>query len=446
MKTKMHLAFDLSWAHTDGRWRTPGSWTGRTFPDLSIYKEIVSIAERGRLDLIFFGDTAGVNDTWEGTSDTSVKWGLNYPRLDMSPYIGVLAQHCKNVGFGLTYSSTYLPPYYVARLLNSLDHITGGRIAFNVIASTNPGGAANYGFDKLMEHDARYERMEEFIDICKRLWASAEPDAFIWDRESGIVADPKKVRALNHAGKFFKVRGPLQCQPSPQGRPVLIQAGSSPRGIRASANFADYIFGVGSRARKVKHRADLDAALVVNGRDPSQIGILWDIILVIEETEAEAKRRKEHVLNLLPQDAVGAWMSGMVGYDFSKIPARFKLNDLNQEIIASQASPVLFTTMMAAKVGDNTEITREEFFERARSAATSYDHTFAGTAKQVADYLEEEFEATGERGGFMIAHPISTPRDLLNVTDYLVPELQRRGRFRKEYESHLLKENLRIRD
>ncbi len=146
----------------------------------------------------------------------------------------------------------------------------------------------------------------------------------------------------------------------------------------------------------------------------------------------------------MPMEAVGAWISGSAAYDFSKLPARFKLRELNEEIIASQASPVGFVHEMALEVGGETEVTREEFFERGRRAATQYDHTIAGTAEQVADLLEEEFEATGSRGGFMIAHPISTPRDLLNVTDYLIPELQRRGRFRTEYEGKTLKENLTI--
>jgi long-chain alkane monooxygenase len=191
----------------------------------------------------FLATTPG--STIRGSTDEAVRWGVGYPRLDASPFIAILSQHTKHVGFGLTYSSTYLPPYYIARLLNSLDHITNGRIAFNVVASTSRGGAANYGFDELMEHNSRYDRMEEFIDICKALWASAEQDAFIWDRESGIVADPRKVREINHEGRFFKVKGPLQCAPSPQGRPMLIEAGGSPRGINASAYFADYIFGAG---------------------------------------------------------------------------------------------------------------------------------------------------------------------------------------------------------
>lgn len=444
MKTKMHLAFDLSWTHLQGRWCQPGSWTGRTYPDLGIFKEIASIAERGCIDMMFFGDGTGIPSTWRGSPEEAVRWGIGWPRQDMSGYIAALAQEVKNVGFGITYSSTFMHPFYVARLLNSLDHLTNGRIAFNVVASTRRADAANYGFDELMEHDLRYERMEEFIHVCKSLWASVAPDAFVWERESGVVvADTKKVQAINHAGRFFKVRGPLSCVPSPQGRPVLIQAGGSPRGIKASANFADHVFGSGKPIKqKAKHRQELDAELTVQGRDPSKVGILWDVVVVVGETEAEAKRRREQMLTAIPFEAAGAFISHSAAYDFSKLPARFSPKAINAEIAATNASPVGFVHQLALSIGEDTEITREEFFEYGLRSATGYDHTIAGTAAQIADHFEEEFEATGSRGGFMIAHPQATPRELLNVVDFLVPELQRRGRFRTSYEGKTLAENL----
>ena len=444
MTAKMHLAFDLSFTHMQGRWRLPGSWTGRTFPDFGMFEEAAKIAERGCIDMLFFGDGTGIPSTWRGSIEEAVRWGIGWPRQDMSGYIAALAQEVKNVGFGITYSSTFMHPFYVARLMNSLDHVTNGRIAFNVIASTRRADAANYGFDELMEHGARYDRMEEFIDVCKALWSSVEPDAFVWDRQTGIVVDdPSKVQAINHAGKFFKVKGPLSCVPSPQGRPVLIQAGGSPRGMRASAHFADHVFAADKpTAHKIKHRAALDAALVEKGRDPSTVGILWDIILIVGETNDEAQRRRENLLTLIPPEAAGVWISHNAGYDFSKLPARFTPRELNAQVAATQASPVGFVHEVGVAVGEDTELTREEFFEHGMKAATGYDIAIAGTAKQVADLLEQEFEASGSRGGFMIAHPQQTPRDLLSVVDFLVPELQRRGRFRTEYEGKTLMENL----
>jgi FMN-dependent oxidoreductase (nitrilotriacetate monooxygenase family) len=446
MTAKMHLAFDLSFTHMQGRWRLPGSWTGRTFPDFGMFEEAAKIAERGCIDMLFFGDGTGIPSTWRGSQDEAVRWGIGWPRQDMSPYIAILGQHTKHVGFGITYSSTCMHPFYVARLLNSLDHVTRGRMAFNVVTSTRRADAANYGFDELMEHNSRYDRMEEFIDVCKALWSSIEPDAFRWDRDSGIVVeDPRKVKPINHAGPFFKVKGPLSCVPSPQGRPVLIQAGGSPRGVKASAHFADYVFAARKPTKhNVKHREVLDAELRAKGRDPSRIGILWDMVVIVGETAAETGRRKEQMLTAIPREAAGAFISHNAGYDFSKLPARFTLGGLNKEIVATNASPVGFVHRMGLQYGEDAEMTREEFFELGMRYATAYDHAIAGSAAQVADFMEEEFEATGSRGGFMLAHPPATPRDLLDVVDFLVPELQRRGRFRTEYEGTMLKDNLRI--
>jgi alkanesulfonate monooxygenase SsuD/methylene tetrahydromethanopterin reductase-like flavin-dependent oxidoreductase (luciferase family) len=274
------------------------------------------------------------------------------------------------------------------------------------VTSTRLADAANYGFDELMEHSSRYDRMEEFIDVCKALWDSVEPDAFKWDRETRIVGDPGKVHAINHVGKYFKVKGPLNTVPSPQGRPVLIQAGGSPRGIRASAYFADYVFGVPKPLKlQVQHRHDLDAALLAQGRDPAGVGILWDILLVVAETEHEAKARRESLLTAIPREAAGAFISHQTSYDFSTLPARFTPGEINERVAANQASPVGLVHSLANEIGERTEISREEFFEYGLRVATGYNSTIAGTATQVADHLEGQFEATGNRGGFMVAHP-----------------------------------------
>jgi FMN-dependent oxidoreductase (nitrilotriacetate monooxygenase family) len=445
MPQTMRLAYDLSWTHLDGRWRLPGSWTGRVFPDLRMYQEIAQIAERGCIDMLFFGDGTGIPSTWRGSRDEAVKWGISWPRQDMSPFIAAIAQTTGHIGFGLTYASTFMHPFYTARLLNSLDHVTGGRIAFNVVTSSRRADAANYGFDELMEHGARYDRMEEFIDVCRALWDSVEPDAFIWDHATGIVADPAKVHAIDHYGRFFKVRGPLNAVPSPQRHPVIIQAGGSPRGVRASAHVADHIFGAPKPLPlQIQQRHDLDAALRAERRDPATVGILWDILLVVGEFEREAVARREQLLTAIPPDGVGPFLSHQSGYDFSTLPERFTLLEVNQAIAATNASPVGFIHQLAHEIGEATEITRAEFFEHGLQEATGYRHTIAGTAAQVADHLEHVFEQTGSRGGFMIAHPQGTPRDLLAVVDFLIPELRARGRFRHRYEGRTLRENLSL--
>jgi FMN-dependent oxidoreductase (nitrilotriacetate monooxygenase family) len=437
---QMNLAFDLSYLHLEGRWRAPGSFTGETYPSLRILSEIASIAERGCIDMLFFGDGVGIPSTYKGTRDEAVRWGIGWPRQDMSPYIAALAQQTRHIGFGLTYSSTFMHPFYTARLLNSLDHITNGRIAFNVVTSTRPADAANYGFDELMEHGQRYARMIEFVDICKALWASVEPDALVWDRETGIVADPEKVHAINYVGEFFKVAGPLPCAPSPQGRPILIQAGGSPTGIKASAHFADLIFGGGGTLERLKaHRAALDAALVEEGRDPEKVGILWSVPVVVDETDEEAIRRHMHSAEALSIEAYGVYLSHNVGYDLSTIPDRFTVRELQDIVAATGASPV-GVTQLAKGIPEDTPMNKRDFLAHCRDSRK--DTTFVGSARKVADKLEEIFEATGERGGFMMSSIAAAPREVLNVIDYLVPELQRRGRFRTRYTGRTLRENL----
>ena len=439
----MHLGFDFSYCHMGGRWRMPGAWPGKTFPDVTMYEEVARIAERGCLDIIFSGDGTGVPDTWRGSRDAAIEWGMNWPRQDLNPIMVAMSRVTKHIGFGLTYSSTFMHPYYTARLMNSLDHVTGGRIAMNLVTSTRPADAANFGFDELMEHASRYDRMEEFVEVCRKLWDSAEPDTMLWDHASGRVGDPAKVHGVTHAGRFFKVQGPLNTPPSPQGRPVLIQAGGSPRGIRASASFVDHAFGADmALPLQVQQRAALDAALVAQGRDPSAVGILWQTPIVVAATEREANAQRDRLLTAVPPEAVGAYLSYNAAYDFSTLPARFTLRDLHAEIIASNASPVGFVRDLSVRLGADTEITREEFFHHGLRNATGWDNTIAGDAAQMADRLEERFEATGSRGGFMLGHIVSLPDDLVAIADLLVPELQRRGRFRTGYRGKTLRENL----
>ena len=443
MPKRMHLAFDLSYIHMDGRWRMPGAWPGRTYPDVTMFEEIARIAERGKLDMLFSGDGTGVPSTWQGSRDAAVRWGVSWPRQDLAPLSVAMARATKHLGFGVTYSTTFMHPYYLARLFNSLDHVTGGRIAFNVITSTRRSDYANYGYDGIVDHDERYDRMEEFIDVCRTLWDSVEPDAMLWDHATGQVGDPAKVHDVEHRGKFFKVSGPLNTPPSPQGRPLLLQAGGSPRGIRAAAYVADMAFGADMPlSLQIAQRDALDAAVAALGRDPQTMGIVWQQPTVVAETEREAIAQRERLLTAIPLEGAGVYLSHNSGYDFATLPERFVLGDLHKEIVASHASPVGFVRELIVAHGAGAEITRKEFFEHGMRFATGYERTVAGTAAQVADRMEEVFEATGSRGGFMLGHVVSMPDDLTAIVGLLVPELQRRGRFRTEYMGATLRDNL----
>jgi alkanesulfonate monooxygenase SsuD/methylene tetrahydromethanopterin reductase-like flavin-dependent oxidoreductase (luciferase family) len=286
--------------------------------------------------------------------------------------------------------------------------------------------------------------MDEFMDVCQALWRSVEPDAFEWDRTTGRVANPAKVRPINHTGKFFKVKGPLSVPPSPQIVPVLIQAGGSPRGTRTAARFVDHIFG----ARKpipamAKQRAEVDAALTAEGRDPSKVGIIWSTQVMVGETEAEAKRMRERLIDKVPREAVGVWLSHNTGFDMSTLPPKFTLRELQERIVAANASPVGFVQQLAQTLGSDGEITRDDFLDHGLKTATSYATTEAGTAAQIADLMEERFEGSGSRGGFMLRHSQAEQIEALhNIVDLLVPELQRRGRFRSAYTGKTLRDNL----
>jgi FMN-dependent oxidoreductase (nitrilotriacetate monooxygenase family) len=444
MKKQIHLAFDLSWTLVENQWRIPGSWVDRHHPNIGMFEEVARLAERGGFDMIFFGDSTGIPNTWQDSIDDAVRYGVAWPRLDMSPWITAMSRVTSHLGFGLTYASTFMHPFYTARLMNSLDHITNGRIAFNVIISQRRADYANYGYDELPSHDARYDRLEEFIDVCRKLWSSVDPDAFIWNPLTGQVADPAKVRPIDHVGKFFKVKGPLSVVPSPQGRPVIIQAGGSPRGTRAAAHVADHVFGLlKSIPLMARQREDLDAALIAEKRDPQQVGILWSSRAIVGETQAEAEALRESLISDVPLEAAGVWLSHNTGYDMSQLPDRFSLAELQQRIVAANASPVGFVHLLAKKNGESSEITRDEFFHYGLRAATGHDITMAGTAVQVADHFEEVFEATGSRGGFMLSISQAAPRKVLtNIIDLLVEELKRRGRYRTSYEGRNLRENL----
>ncbi|MFZ4894492.1 NtaA/DmoA family FMN-dependent monooxygenase [Plantibacter sp. Mn2098] len=441
----IHLAYDLSFTHTEGRWNQPGAWVGSDFPDVKMFLELARTAERAGVDMLFFGDGSGIPSTWRGSIEPAVEWGIQWPRQDMSPIIAAMSTVTDHIGFGLTYSSTFMHPFYVARLLNSLDHVSGGRIAFNVVASSRGADAANYGYAQLADHDQRYERMEEFIAVCRALWDSVSPDAIERDRATGRFADPAKVHPIDHTGEFFTVKGPLSAVPSPQHHPVVVQAGNSPRGVAASATFADLVFGFGgSLAGQQRHRAMLDAALVDEGRDPAAVGILWATQVIVGRTAAEAITRRDTVLDFWTHEAVGTMLSHNAGYDFSTLPESFRLGELREEIIAANASPAGFIGALVTELGADTVITRDEFFEHGFLAASGLDHTVIGDAATVAETLEQNHADTGARGGFMLSSPLAMPSAYAELSELLVPELRRRGALAPRYPGSTLRENLAV--
>lgn len=443
--TGMHIGYDLSFTHTEGAWARQGSWVGLDFPDVRMYMELARTAERAGVGMLFFGDGSGIPSTWRGSIEPAVEWGIQWPRHDMSPVIAAMSTVTERIGFGLTYSSTFMHPFYVARLLNSLDHVTSGRIAFNVVASTRGADAANYGFGELMDHDLRYERMEEFVAVCRALWDSVAPDAIVRDRDTGRFADPAKVRPIDHEGRFFTVKGPLASVPSPQHHPLIVQAGNSPRGIAASARLADLVFGFGGNLNaQQRHRKLLDEALLAEGRDPDRTGILWATQVIVGRTTAEARARRDSVHEFWNEEAVATYLSHNAGYDLSTLPRSFRLAELRDEIVAANASPAGLVGSLIAEFGEDHTMSRGEFFAHGRGRATGLDHSVIGDPATVADALQENFAATGSRGGYMISSPLAMPSGFTEISELLLPELRRRGALAPAHAGATLRENLAV--
>ena len=432
MKPQMHLAIDVSWTQVETTWREPGARVGRHYPDVGLFEDIARVAERGLIDLIFFGDSTGIPNTWKGSIDDAVRYGVAWPRLDMSPWIVAMSRVTNHVGFGLTYATTFMHPFYVARLLNSLDHITNGRIAFNVITSQRKADAQNYGFDELMEHGQRYDRMDEFMDVCQALWASVEPDAFEWNRETGLVANPAKVRAINHVGRFFKVKGPLSVPPSPQVVPVLIQAGGSPRGTRAAARFVDHVFGARKpipAMAKQRARGGRGAAR----RRPRSLEGRHHLVDAGHGRRDRGRGEEDAGAADRPACRARRSASGCRTTPASTCrPCRraSRCASCNERIVAANASPVGFVGSSRRHSASDGEITLEEFFEHGLQDRDQLRHhrgRHRGADRRLSG---GEVRGSGSRGGFMLRHSQAEQIELLhNIVDLLVPELQRRGRF-----------------
>jgi FMN-dependent oxidoreductase (nitrilotriacetate monooxygenase family) len=432
----LHLAADLSFVHATFAWRNPASWVGYPYYQPELYEDMARIASRGVMDLLFFGEAAETPHGYGGTHHAAVKYGLNWPKHDVMPFVPMMARAAKGVSFGITMSTTYQHPFHVARLYNALDHATGGRIAWNAVTSAYKNEAANWGFEPMMSHADRYERAAEHMAVVRKLWDSVEPGAIIMDPETGIFADPDKVHRIDHEGKYFKLPGPLPCMPSPQHHPIIVQAGQSPPGMDLCATHANLQFvrrlSIPSMQR---HRADLDARLIAKGRDPRDVGILWAMRVTPNETKEEALEKDAAWRESLPRGAGTMLLSSIYGVDFSKLDPGLTVREAGAAVRKDVVHTGGFDEIFAHA---DPDITLDQF----GIASTSGLMTIAGTPKQIADQLEEIHEATGQTGGVIISatgRPV--PGFLRDFVEYVVPELQRRGLSKSQYAGPTLRHN-----
>jgi FMN-dependent oxidoreductase (nitrilotriacetate monooxygenase family) len=436
----IHLAADLSHYHTDYLWKMPGSWEGYSYySGPQFYEDLARTASRGVMDLLFFGDSGGTPEDFGGNHHAAVRWGTKWPRHDMMPMIPCMARAAPGVGFGITMSTTYQHPFHVARVFNGLDHVTEGRIAWNAVTSRSKNEAANYGYKKMVEHDLRYDRAEEHLKVCFALWDSVEADAVFRDRDSCAFGDPSKVHLLNFEGEYYSVRGPLPALRSPQGRPVLIQAGISGPGMDLAAQYADLQFSTRRTLLSMKdHRAKLDERLKSFGRDPRDCGVLWSVRIQVAESEAAAKDMEVKYLDSIPPDAGLVELSSMYGLDFSQFRRDRKLSDVAAEVKAQNVHWGSFEEILKTT---DPDLTVEQF---GRRFMTERVLVAAGSPKMIVDKLEQWHDETGANGGFMLARGFSAPGNLQEFVDHVVPELQRRGLSKKSYTGKTLRENMSL--
>jgi len=432
----IHLAADLSFLHTDFLWRMPGSWVGYPYYSTSeFYEDIAKTAERGRFDLLFFGDTGGTSEDYGGNHDAVVRNGVKWPRHDMTAMIPILARMTEGVGYALTMSTTYHHPFHCARTFNALDHVTGGRIGWNAVTSAYKGEAANWGFEEMMDHDERYRRAQEFLQVTCELWDSVEPDALVMDRESGVFVDPEKVHRIDFKGEYFNVRGPLPALPSPQQRPLIIQAGQSGPGMDLAATYADLQFSTRRTVESMKqHRAALDKNWRRLAASPVTL-VFFGRFGFSRRVSVRSERQRESVPRCNTPEAGLIEMSQWFGVDFATAELDMTLADFADQVKEVNGNLGTFEEIVKTTEPNMTvrELGRDYMTKRIMSAE--------GTPKEIVDKLEMMHFETGANGGFILGRGYHATDNITEFVEHVVPELQRRGLSKKDYSGSTMREN-----
>ena len=412
--------------HT-GAWRYPGAFPDANF-NFAHLKRFAQTLERGKFDAFFMADHLAVlNMPMEALKRSATV--TSFDPLTLLPALAVVTER---IGLIATSSTTFDQPYHLARKFASLDHISGGRAGWNLVTTANPDAAPNFGMDDHMEHGERYRRAREFFDVVTGLWDSWADDAFIRDVESGVYFDPAKLHVLNHKGEHLSVRGPLNIARPLQGWPVIVQAGSSEDGRQIAAETAEAVFCAPSSLADGKRLyADIKGRMEKLGRDPDHLKILPGAFIVVGDSEAEAKEKRLLLDSFVHYDSAIASLSIALGHDASKFDPDGPLPEIPETNASKSAR------QKAIDLARQEDLTVRQLAQRLGGYSGL---AMVGTPSMIADQMEEWLE-TGGCDGFNVMFPY-LPQGLDDVVDRLVPELQRRGIFRREYEGQTLREHL----
>lgn len=425
-KRQLHLnVFLMNAGHHEAAWRH-SSTEPHNITDIRYFQRLAQIAEDAKFDSLFLADGLAVHN--------NIKHGA-FVGLEPFTLLSALAAVTEHIGLIGTVSTTYNEPFHVARKFASLDHISKGRAGWNIVTSGSGVEASNFSKDSHLEHNKRYERAKEFLEVTTGLWDSWEDEAIIIDKDSGTFADHDKVRSINHVGEVFKVRGPLNIPRSPQGYPVLVQAGSSEDGKEFAAQYAEAIFTAQQTlAEAQQFYSDVKSRLVRYGRSPEQLLILPGICPIIGNSESEAKEKEQELNELTVVEYGLNQLSSMLGVDLFTYPLDGKLPELPtlDEINGNKSR-----FQLVADLAQREDLTIRQLLHRL--AGGRGHRTFAGTAIQIADQLEEWF-LNGGSDGFNVMPPY-LPAGLEEFASQVIPELQRRELFRTEYSGRTLREH-----
>jgi FMN-dependent oxidoreductase (nitrilotriacetate monooxygenase family) len=419
--------------HNNGAWRHDESDAVDAL-DPARYELIARTLEEGKFDGLFFVDVLTLFDTFGGNFNANLREPGQIFLLDPIQLLAAMARVTRHLGLAATMSTAFHHPFHIARSFATLDHISGGRAGWNVVTSANDREAQNFGIDRLMDRALRYDHADEVVDACHALWNSWEEGALILDRERGIYADPSKVHYVDYAGRWVKSRGPLTTPRSPQGSPVIMQAGSSDRGREFAGRWAEVIFTLQhDKADMQAFYADIKSRVVRHGRAPGHCAVLPAIDIVLGETESIAQERAAYLNSLVSTPLGVAEISNAIGVDLSGYPLDQPLRDME----ITQGARGVFDVVLRGSQAQGLTLG-----DAGRAyGINQLTPQIIGTPKMVADHLQDLFEAEA-CDGFVLS-PSLSPTTYTQFVKSVVPELQRRGVYRTEYTGRTFRENLR---
>ncbi len=411
-----------------GLWTHPRD-TSSQYKTLEYWTELAQLLERGLFDGLFIADIVGVYDVYQDSVDVTLKESIQLPVNDPLLLVSAMAAVTRHLGFGLTANLTYEAPYLFARRLSTLDHLTRGRVGWNIVTGYLDSAAKAMGLTQQVEHDRRYDQADEYLEVLYKLWeGSWEDDAVIEDRERRIYAQPEKVHKVEHEGEFYRVQGYHLCEPSPQRTPLLFQAGSSARGLQFAGQHAECVFISGQNKQATRAQVDKvrDAARAA-GRDPQAVKVFMGITVIVAATQAQARAKHDEYRSYASAEAGVAHFAASTAIDF----ARYELDEPIQYIKGNAIES-------ATKTLQNNDWTRRKLLDQ--HALGGRYITLVGDPEQVADELEAWIAETG-LDGFNLTRTV-TPESYADFIDLVIPVLQARGSYKTAYAQGTLREKV----